>query len=89
MQRVHYQEAWAWVHFMLHSSDGTRQVLLDYLHDLRTNSHPTPLSKRLRRHLPSFEQRFLAHVSTLQTPQLFSTRSVEPAGGETTVAPFK
>jgi len=80
MQRSDYQEAWAWVHFLFHSSDGTRQVLLDYLHDLRSTPTPTPLSERLKHHLPSYEQRFLAHVATLPTPQLLSPRVVQPAG---------
>ena len=41
MQRADYQESWAWVHFLLHGSEDSRQVLLDYLQELRDNPHPT------------------------------------------------
>ena len=47
MQRIDYQEAWAWVHFMLHSSPDTRDILIGYLNDLETDPHPTPLYVRL------------------------------------------
>ena len=67
MQRADYQEAWAWVHFMLHSSPETRDVLLGYLHDLRTESAPAPLSERLGSVLPQYEERFLAYVGSLHT----------------------
>lgn len=65
MQKADYLESWAWVHFMLHDSDDTRGVLLDYLSDLRTEMRPTPLSARLQKTLPSLDARFLAHASTL------------------------
>lgn len=65
MQKGDYLEAWAWTHFMLHDSDDTRSVLLDFLNDLRRDSQPTPLSARLRDTLPNIEARFIAHASTL------------------------
>ncbi len=40
MGRPEYQEAWAWVHFMLHGEPKARQVLLAHLQALRTT--PTP-----------------------------------------------
>ncbi len=46
MQRVDYQEAWAWVHYLLHSSPDTRDNLLSYLRDLRKDANPNPLSCR-------------------------------------------
>jgi len=75
MQHVDYQEAWAWVHFLLHHSPETQQVLLTYLDDLRTKRNPPALSTRLQRKLPDFERRFLAHVASLQTPQLLFGQS--------------
>jgi hypothetical protein len=65
MQRVDYQEAWAWVHFMLHSDPDLKQELLSHLRDLRTMSHPGLLSTRLERMQPQFEDRFLSYVATL------------------------
>ncbi len=66
MQRADYREAWAWVHFMLHHTPDTRQVLLTYVSELKTNRNPEPLSQRLKKDLPEFEKRFLSYVSTLR-----------------------
>jgi len=67
MQRADYREAWAWVHFMHHSSPETRQIMLDYLHELQSIANPEPLSKRLARDIPSFEERFLSYLAGLNT----------------------
>lgn len=40
MGRAEYQEAWAWVHYMLRGNPKGREVLLDHLQKLRTS--PTP-----------------------------------------------
>ncbi|MFO1023445.1 MAG: DUF1570 domain-containing protein [Planctomycetales bacterium] len=70
MQRGDYREAWGWVHFMLHHSDDTRQVLLSYVSDLKTSKNPEVLSKRLSRDTPEFKTRFLAYVGTLRSQRL-------------------
>ena len=70
MQRIDYQEAWAWAHFMLHSSPDTRQVLVSYLADLQTEENPTPLSVRLERNGLRVEDRFLNYIATLRTTRL-------------------
>lgn len=67
MQRADYREAWAWVHFMLHSSPDTRQILLSYLQDLRADPDPEELSKRLARDVPQLNQRLLSYLSSLNT----------------------
>ena len=69
MQRADYQESWAWVHFLLHGSDDSRQVLLDYLQELRDNPHPPLLSTRLDHTLPHARSRYLTYVSSLNTIQ--------------------
>lgn len=65
MTQADYQESWAWVHFMLHSSPETREVLLTYLQELRTTSDPGPLQKRLRATTPALEEHFLSYVEDL------------------------
>lgn len=67
MQRADYREAWAWVHFLNHSSPETRRIMLDYLHELQSSSNPEPLSKRLAREVPSYEERFLSYLGGLNT----------------------
>jgi hypothetical protein len=65
MQKADYLEAWAWAHFLLHESDDTRGVLIDYLNELRFESKPTPLSEQLTAVLPNVEERFTAYAMTL------------------------
>jgi len=67
MRRIDYQEAWTWVHFMLHASPDTREVLIGYLHDLRQSALPESLYDRLKRVHPEIEQRMLAYLTTLNT----------------------
>ena len=65
MQKADYLESWSWVHFMLHDSEDTRGILLDYLADLRLEARPDPLSGRLQKVLPNVEARFLSYASSL------------------------
>ena len=67
MQKADYQEAWAWVHFLLHHSDDSRDVLLSYLHELQSNGKPDPLSIRLRTVIPQTDERFAAHAASLSS----------------------
>ena len=67
LERLDYQESWAWVHFMLHHTPETRETLIGYLNDLRTQTEPYPLSKRLQIAQPSCENRFLSYVASLNT----------------------
>ena len=49
MKRAEYQEAWAWVHFMLRGKPENRAILLQYLQDLRSQGEAAPpLLPRLR-----------------------------------------
>jgi tRNA A-37 threonylcarbamoyl transferase component Bud32 len=65
MKRSDYQEAWAWVHFMLHGSPQTKHVLLSYLTDLRTNPNPKSISHRLASECPDFQERSMSYMARL------------------------
>ncbi len=67
MKQPDYRESWAWVHFMLHGSPVTRQILLTHLQELQTTSAPTPLSDKLQKQFPDVETRFLNYVATLNS----------------------
>ncbi len=69
MQRADYQESWAWVHFLLHNSDDSHEVLLNHLQELRENPHPAPLSIALHDTLPEVNNRYLSHLSSLNSIQ--------------------
>jgi hypothetical protein len=53
MNPPEYQEAWAWAYLMLRGSPEAKEVLLAYLHQLRTNPDPGPLQPRLAAAVPS------------------------------------
>lgn len=49
MSQDHYAEAWCWVHWMLHTTPTRREILQDYLADLRRDGKTAPLPLRLVR----------------------------------------
>jgi hypothetical protein len=66
MRLPEYQEAWAWVHFMLHSTPTARQALVSYLADLRDDKSPALISLRLKQSSPEFNAQFVAHLAMLE-----------------------
>lgn len=48
MSQPDYAEAWAWVHMLLQSGAGPRDLLRAYLGDLRRDGQALPISQRLR-----------------------------------------
>ncbi len=77
MKRPHYREAWAWVHYMLHGSPETRQVMLNYIHELRTNANPGLLHERLLIDNPDADLRLLSYIASMNVPAAV----FNPAGG--------
>jgi hypothetical protein len=74
MNQADYREAWAWVHFMLHGSEDTRQLLVEYLQDLRTDANPGSLRERLEENVPVLTERFRVYVAGLNgTPTNLAT----------------
>lgn len=67
MQRIDYQESWAWVHYLMHSSPDTRQTLLAYINDLKDSPHPSPLADRIAALQPGYSSRFLSYVASLNS----------------------
>lgn len=63
MEKPEYREAWAWVHLMLRSRPEARQVLLDYVQQLRSNPTPGPLLPRLREALTDPNQALAEHLA--------------------------
>lgn len=59
-----YRDAWSWIHFLLHESQASREVLVGFLQDLQAQSPPGPLSRRLAAQIPDYRARYLAHFRT-------------------------
>jgi hypothetical protein len=70
MQRADYQEAWAWIHFLMNESDASRQVLLSYLAELQSPASPPVFAKRLAIEMPRASDRLTAYISTSLTPDV-------------------
>jgi hypothetical protein len=73
MGRPEYQEAWAWVHFMLHGDAKARQVLLAYLQSLRTTATPGLLLPKLEAAAGEVSSLLTAHLNRLDQPKVRQT----------------
>jgi hypothetical protein len=70
MGRPEYQEAWAWVHFMLHGDAKARQVLLTYLQSLRTTATPGLLLPKLEAAAGDVSPLLTTHLTRLEQPKV-------------------
>ena len=61
MGSVEYRFSWGWAHFMLHGPIAAHRVLVHYLADIRQNSPPGKLSRRLRQAVPQLDERMIQH----------------------------
>ena len=61
MGTTEYQQAWSWVHFLLHESPQSKAVLVRFLQDLQAHSPPGQLSRRVEEAIPDWKSRFIAH----------------------------
>ncbi len=61
-----YRESWAWAHLLLRSTPQARKVLVDYLHELRTNPHPGPMRPRLAAAFLSLDGALDRHLAGLE-----------------------
>lgn len=66
MSPAEYRESWAWVHYMLRGNPRAKQVLLDYLRELRTDPRPGPLRPRLTAAVPNLHADLLRHLAALE-----------------------
>jgi hypothetical protein len=66
MHPSEYQESWAWVHLMLHSTPEARAVLLQYLQRLRTTDKPGPLLPALAGVFSAPEETLAEHIAMLE-----------------------
>jgi hypothetical protein len=61
MNAEDYRDAWAWVHFLLHGPPEARQVLSNYLYDIRIGNPAGQLSERLAGDVPGVESLLSEH----------------------------
>ena len=78
MQRTDYQEAWAWVHYLIHDCPDGRQLLADYCQALAVSDKPPLFAQQLQQHVPEVEIRLTSHL----TGTLSSLQQVRAADHE-------
>jgi hypothetical protein len=66
MTQQDYAESWAWVHYLIESSDGKSDFLTSYLTDLATKPSADPLSVRLGTRLMEPQLALAEHIRTLR-----------------------
>ncbi len=67
MQRVDYEQAWAWVHFLLHGDPRGAGLLRGYLATLAQRPRAGSLGRRIRETMPDAEARLLTYLGQLPT----------------------
>ena len=67
MQRVDYEQAWAWVHFLLHGHPRGPEVLRRYLGNLAERPYAGLLGPRIEESIPDADRLLLAYVRKLPT----------------------
>lgn len=65
MRLPEYEESWAWVHYMLHTSPQAKESLLSYIADLKDDRSPPRISTRLRKRMPDFNTQLLDHLASV------------------------
>jgi hypothetical protein len=60
-----YQDAWGWVHFMLHGPPAAGTALRGYLADLGAQRPPGLLSRRLQQQVPDAETQLRRHFQRI------------------------
>ena len=69
MQRADYQEAWAWIHYLLHEAPDGRGLLIDYCHSLSANAHTQSFAAELKDLYPDADRRLQNYIAiALRTP---------------------
>ncbi len=61
MGPAEYEEAWAWVHFLLHGPPAVQACLSNYLDALERQTPPLPLGEQLRRATEKPSREFVSH----------------------------
>lgn len=65
MEQIDYAESWAWVHFLLNTSEERSNVLQGHLRAIRADGSDRPLAEQLKQLGPPPEELLMAHVMSM------------------------
>jgi hypothetical protein len=77
MHPAEYQESWAWVHLMLHSTPEAKAALLQYLQYLRNTPAPKPLLPSLAEVFPKPEDALEKHLAKLDEEPITEAQRIK------------
>lgn len=63
MQRADYQEAWAWIHYLLHDAPDGRALLIDYCKTLQKSDKPPRFTTLLKDYFPDADVRLASYLT--------------------------
>jgi len=63
MQRADYQEAWAWVHYLLNEAPDGRNLVIEYCESLRQSSKPPAFASQLETLFPDADLRLTSYIT--------------------------
>jgi hypothetical protein len=66
MSPAEYREAWAWAHLLLRDKPESKDLLIQYLQQLRVNPSPGLLGPRLTKVYPEPEEALNRHLARLE-----------------------
>ena len=61
-----YAESWAWVHYMLNSSDESSAILVKYVEELQNTRTPRRIMPSLETEVPNYVSDLNSHIRKLQ-----------------------
>lgn len=74
---AHYRDSWAWIHFLLHRRQETRQLLIDYIARHRKLVPQANLSRQLAEIVADPTVEFQQHFSKVGSPQPTSVAAIK------------
>ena len=62
---AHYRDSWSWIHFLLHRSAATRELLVGYLQRCRSGQPQLEFSRQLSGLMPQADAEYQQHYAAL------------------------
>jgi hypothetical protein len=64
---ANYRDSWSWIHFLIHRSTATRELLSEFINQHRAGMQPLSLARQLSQTIPDANAEYREHFLALQT----------------------
>ncbi len=72
-----YRDSWSWVHFLIHRSAATRQLLVRFINEHRGGVPSLPLSRQLQQHFEDTHTEYQSHFLSLRSATYTAARPIK------------